>query len=80
MRSGGDSAQKVLDSGKPWHYSRHVSSTLTVEKVRAALIAAGGSPTKAAELLGVSRQTVHTWMRDNGIRVERRVVVTESGA
>lgn len=53
---------------------------MTVEKVRAALIAAGGSPTKAAELLGVSRQTVHTWMRDNGIRVERRVVVTESGA
>jgi transcriptional regulator of acetoin/glycerol metabolism len=49
---------------------------LTVERVRAALIAADGSPTRAGEILGVSRQTVHAWMRKHSIRVERRVVVT----
>jgi transcriptional regulator of acetoin/glycerol metabolism len=49
-------------------------STLTPEKVRAALIAGDGSPTKAALILKVSRQTVHTWMRKHAIRVERRVV------
>lgn len=47
---------------------------LTPEKVRAALIAADGSPKGAAALLGVSRQTVHSWMRKHNIRVERRVV------
>jgi transcriptional regulator of acetoin/glycerol metabolism len=67
---------KVLDNRNPEDYSRHVSSTLTAEKVRAALIATDGSPTKAAALLGVSRQTVHAWMRKHDIRVERRVVVT----
>ena len=49
-------------------------STLTPEKVRAALIAADGSPGKAARILGVSRQTVHAWMKKHAIRVERRVV------
>lgn len=49
-------------------------STLTPEKVRAALIAGDGSPSKAADILGVSRQTIHNWMRKHGIRVERRVV------
>jgi transcriptional regulator of acetoin/glycerol metabolism len=47
---------------------------LTAEKVRAALIAGDGSPTKAAAILGVSRQTIHSWMRSKGIRVERRVI------
>lgn len=47
---------------------------LTAEKVRAALIAADGSPTRAAVILGVSRQTVHAWMRKHAIRVEKRVV------
>lgn len=51
---------------------------LTVERVRAALIAADGSPSKAAEILGVSRQTVHDWMRKHDIRVERRVVVPDA--
>lgn len=50
-------------------------TTLTPEKVRAALIAADGSPSKAAAMLNVSRQTVHEWMRKHEIRVERRVVV-----
>lgn len=49
-------------------------SNLTPEKVRAALIAGDGSPSKAAVILGVSRQTVHAWMRKHAIRVERRVV------
>lgn len=49
-------------------------SRLTAEKVRAALIAADGSPKAAAAKLGVSRQTVHAWMRKHQIRVERHVV------
>jgi transcriptional regulator of acetoin/glycerol metabolism len=49
-------------------------SNLTPEKVRAALIASDGSPKKAALILGVSRQTIHNWMRKHDIRVERRVV------
>lgn len=48
--------------------------TLTAEKVRAALIACDGSPTRAAKLLNVSRQTIHEWMRKHDIRVEKRVV------
>ena len=38
------------------------------------VLAADGSPGRAAVMLGVSRQTVHTWMRKHEIRVERRVV------
>lgn len=53
---------------------------LTVERVRAALIAADGSPKAAAALLGVSRQTVHAWMKKHAIRVERRVVITDRTA
>lgn len=49
------------------------SGTLTAEKVTAALVAGDGSPTKAAAILGVSRQTIHDWMRKKGIR--RRVVI-----
>lgn len=48
---------------------------LTAERVRAALIAASGSPSKAAAILGVSRQTVHEWIRKADIRIERRVVL-----
>lgn len=50
------------------------AAPLTPEKVRAALIAGDGSPSKAAHILGVSRQTIHAWMRKHQIRVERRVV------
>lgn len=46
---------------------------LTPEKVRAALVAGDGSPTKAARILGVSRQTVHDWMKKKDIRVKRVV-------
>jgi len=48
---------------------------LNPEKVRAALIAADGSPQRAAEILKVSRQTIHDWMKKHDIRVERRVVL-----
>jgi transcriptional regulator of acetoin/glycerol metabolism len=51
-----------------------VNQPLTIERVRAALIACEGSPTKAASMLGVSRQTIHKWMRKHDIRVERRIV------
>ena len=53
---------------------------LTPEKVRVALIAADGSPKGAAAILGVSRQTVHDWMRKHDIRVERRVVKVEAAS
>ena len=46
---------------------------LTEEKVRAALTLSGGSPTEAARLLGVGRQTVIYWMRTRGIVIERVV-------
>jgi transcriptional regulator of acetoin/glycerol metabolism len=61
-------------------YGWQVSSGLTPEKVRAALIAADGSPSAAAAFLGVSRQTVHAWMKKHDIRVERRVVSVERPA
>lgn len=47
--------------------------SLTVEKVRAALTEADGSPKGAAAILGVSRQTIHKWMNRHDIRVERVV-------
>ena len=46
---------------------------LTAEKVHAALIAADGSPTHAARMLGVTRNTIIYWMRTRKITV-RRVV------
>lgn len=54
--------------------TRRPAPGLTAEKVRAALIVGNGSPTKAAAILGVTRQTVHEWMRNHEIRVERKVV------
>ena len=36
-----------------------------------ALVAAGGSPTRAARILGVSRPTVYRLMERHGIHVER---------
>jgi transcriptional regulator with GAF, ATPase, and Fis domain len=70
----------VLDGRNVVHYSRNVTSGLTVEKVRAALIASDGSPTGAAERLNVTRQTIHAWMRKHDIRVEKRVVVSRTEA
>lgn len=49
------------------------SKGLTEDKVRAALTLAGGSPTEAARLLGVGRQTVIYWMRTRKIVIERVV-------
>lgn len=46
---------------------------LTVDRVRAALVAADGSVTEAAKALQVSRQTVYDWMSKHSIRVERVV-------
>ena len=40
-------------------------------EIRAA-IAEAGSITAAAEQLGVTRQTLHRWLRDLAIKVERR--------
>lgn len=51
------------------------SRPLTARIVREALIRSEASPTRAAALLKVSRQTVHAWMRASGIAIER--VVTE---
>jgi len=67
----------VLDNRQTEPYSRQVAKTagLNPEKVRAALIAADGSPQRAAEILKVSRQTIHDWMKKHDIRVERRVVL-----
>lgn len=48
----------------------------TEKAVREALAASGGSPTKAAVLLGVSRQTVYRYIERFGIT--RRVVLDEA--
>lgn len=42
------------------------------EEIIRAAIADAGSITGAAKLLGVSRQTLHRWLRELAIRVERR--------
>ena len=49
---------------------------LTEEQVRKALADADGSPTKAARLLGVSRQTVYRYIERFGIT--RRVVLDDA--
>lgn len=57
-----------------WPYSRRVmTNPLTAERVRAALEEAGGSPTKAARILGCSRTTVYDWMRKHSIEIARVV-------
>jgi hypothetical protein len=48
---------------------------LTEEKVRAALIAADGSPTRAARMLGVGRGTIIYWMNTRNIVIKRHVEV-----
>jgi hypothetical protein len=48
---------------------------LTEEKVRAALIAADGSPTHAARMLGVGRQTIIYWMNTRNIIIKRSVEI-----
>ena len=51
------------------------TTELTEEQtLRKALDLAAGSPTKAAELLGVTRMTVWRRMRKYGIAVKREVV------
>lgn len=42
------------------------------EDIIRAAIKDAGSITGAARTLGVSRQTLHRWLRDMAIRVERR--------
>jgi transcriptional regulator of acetoin/glycerol metabolism len=65
----------MLDICKAQAYSRQVETRepLTVERVRAALVAANGSVTVAAKTLQVSRQTVYDWMEKHSITVERVV-------
>ena len=44
----------------------------TPDQLRDALVKSGGSVTQTATDLGVHRVTVHKWMRDYGITLERR--------
>ena len=37
-----------------------------VREAALAAVAAGMGPTEAAELAGVSRQTIHEWLREDG--------------
>lgn len=73
----------VLDIGQALAYIREVKSNrpkgLTAEKVRAALIACDGSTSRAAVVLGVTRQTIYDWRKKHKIRLET-VVVTGDGA
>lgn len=48
------------------------TSTAPAEEIIRAAIADAGSITGAAKTLGVSRQTLHRWLRDMAIKVERR--------
>lgn len=50
-------------------YRRHMSEQ--ERELRAALVLAKGSPTRAAQLLGVSRMTVWRWMQKYGIEIRR---------
>jgi len=52
----------------------------TTEQLRQALLANGGSVTRTAVELGVHRVTVHKWMREYGIYVERRPVAGTTAA
>ena len=47
-------------------------TTAPDESVIRAAIEDAGSITAAAAVLGVSRQTLHKWLRDLAIKVERR--------
>ena len=48
---------------------------LTAEQVHAALVAADGSPTKAARNLGVARNTIIYWMRTRNL--SRKVAIVQ---
>lgn len=53
---------------------------LSEERVREALAASDGSPTKAARLLGVGRGTILYWIRSRRIEVRRVVMPAEEPA
>jgi len=53
---------------------------LTEESVREALRATAGSPSAAARILGVGRQTVIYWIRTRNIRIERVVLPADDTA
>lgn len=50
---------------------------LTVEQVTAALTEAQGSPTRAARILGVTRNTVLYWIRTR--KLSRSVIIVKGG-
>jgi len=52
----------------------------TAEGLKTALLINGGSVTRTAGALGVSRQTVHKWMRGYGIYVDRVPVAPPKSA
>jgi transcriptional regulator of acetoin/glycerol metabolism len=54
---------------------RHIEPHATI--IRAAL-AEAGSVKAAAEKLGVSRRTLHRWIKKAGIEVERRLHIGEA--
>lgn len=52
-----------------------VNVGLDAEKVAAALVLADGSPTGAARILGVTRNTVKYWIDRSDIIIERKSTV-----
>lgn len=57
-----------------------VAAGLTEDMVRAALVEANGSPTGAARILNVGRQTVIYWIRTRAIKIERVVLPADDAA
>jgi transcriptional regulator of acetoin/glycerol metabolism len=49
----------------------------TPDGLRAALTESGGNVSAAAKELGVSRVTVHKWMREYGLAVQRVIKPTD---
>jgi transcriptional regulator of acetoin/glycerol metabolism len=58
----------------------HLVTKPSPEGLRKALLRNGGSITRTAQEFGVSRQTMHKWMRKHGISVDRIPVVADPGA
>ena len=54
---------------------RHIEPDAAVIK---AVLAETGSVSAAAVRLGVSRRTLHRWIKKAGIEIERRLIVEEA--
>jgi len=53
---------------------------LNAEKVAAALLLADGSPTRAARMLGVTRNTINYWVERGHIVIETSTTVSRHDA